>query len=85
MKIQQHFGHLTSARNDDLEELPHYEFDFENSKCPGAVEVCCRHPGSLPPPKTEITRKPITSVKPNDKLRTPCGRRNKHGIGAIVK
>ena len=86
MKIQQHFGHPTSARNDDLEELPHYELDFENSKCPGAVEVCCRHPGSLPLPSPEPTRKPIERyVKPDDKRKTPCGRRHKNGIRESVK
>lgn len=70
---------IFTIRNDDLGELPLFEMDFENSKCRGASEVCCRHPDGLPPPSTEITTRPkVTKAKPDKKH--PCGRRNKNGI-----
>ena len=82
----EHFGNLFSNRNGDFDEPPHYDIDAKNSKCPGSLEVCCRHPDGLPYTPNVLPQKP---EEPNDITDGPveshCGRRNKNGLGVSIR
>ena len=80
-----------SNRNADFDEPPHYDIDAKNSKCPGSLEVCCRHPDGLPyTPKVVPPPPPQEPEGPNDvdidgPVESHCGRRNKNGLGVSIR
>jgi len=45
----------------------------EDSKCPGFLDVCCKDPDFVPPPK------------PKEVFRPKCGRRNVNGLGVRIQ
>ncbi len=56
------------------------EFDPENSKCPGYLETCCRHP--------DLVGEPIFTPPPAPKPKpyvSRCGRHNANGIGVRIQ
>ncbi|CAB4056737.1 unnamed protein product [Lepeophtheirus salmonis] len=58
--------------------------DPGSSKCPGYLEVCCRHPEfATNAPHIETTQKP-TTPKPRI-YQSACGRRNIGGIGVRIQ
>lgn len=62
------------------------QLDPDNSKCPGDLEVCCRHPDFTdavtgPPVKTTTT----TPRPQPPKYQSQCGRRNIYGVGVRIQ
>ena len=77
-------------RNADFDEEPHYDIDAKNSKCPGSLEVCCRHPDGLPytpkaPPPPQEPEGPNDVDIDGPVEKNHCGRRNKNGLGVSIR
>jgi kallikrein len=67
------------------------ELDVENSKCPGYLDVCCRHPDFYQPvteagsPTTEAPYIPPTTPRAVPApYRSRCGKHNPNGIGIRI-
>ncbi len=70
------------------------ELDVERSKCPGYLDVCCRHPDfykpvvpnapptTKPPPPPPTTPTPPPTPAP---YVSKCGKHNKNGIGVRIQ